>query len=90
MQFASLNSLKAQAYLVHDVEHAVIKVLLREDGGAVVVLVLPSVVLDKQLLEGHGAVLLIGHHQLVAEAKQNELGSRGKKAFKSRGLKEQF
>lgn len=60
-------------YLLHHVGHAVVKVLLREDGGAVIVLVHSSVVFDEQLLEGHGALLLVGHHQLVAEAKQNEL-----------------
>ena len=60
-------------YLLHDVKHAVIEVLLREDGCAVIVVVLSSVVFDKQLLEGHGALLLIGHHQLVAETEQNEL-----------------
>lgn len=36
-------------YLLHDVGHAVVKVLLREDGLAVIVLVLSSVVLDKEL-----------------------------------------
>lgn len=69
------NSLRCVCwnYLLHDVGHTVIKVLLREDGHAVIVLVLSSIVLDKQLFEGYGALLLIGHHQLVAETKQNEL-----------------
>lgn len=61
------------AYLLHDVGHAVVKVLLCEDGRAVIVLILSCVILDKELFEGHGALLLIGDHQLVAEAEQNEL-----------------
>lgn len=60
-------------YLLHDVGHAVVKVLLRVDGCAVIVHVLPAVVLDEQLFEGQGALLLVGHHQLVTEAEQNEL-----------------
>lgn len=60
-------------YLLHDVGHTAVKVVLREDGCAVIVVVLSSVVLDKQLFKGYGALLLIGHHQLVAETKQDEL-----------------
>lgn len=60
-------------YLLHDVGHAVVKVLLCEDGRAVIVLILSSVILDKELFEGYGALLLIRDHQLVAETEQNEL-----------------
>lgn len=60
-------------YLLHDVGHAAVKVLLCEDGRAVIILILSSVILDKELFQGHGALLLIGDHQLVAETEQNEL-----------------
>lgn len=50
-------------------------ILLRVDGSGVAVLVLPAVVLHEEVFEGHHALLLVGDHQLVVEAEQDELGT---------------
>lgn len=48
-------------------------IVLRVHSNAVVVLVHPAVVLQEEVFEGHRVLLLIGHHQLVVEAEQDEL-----------------
>lgn len=60
-------------YLVQDIKQTVVHILLCVDGTTIVVLVGPTIVLYKKVFEGHHVLLLIGHHQLVVEAKQNEL-----------------
>lgn len=64
-------------YPIQDVGQAVRDVLLSVDSSAVVVLVLPAVVLHKEVFEGHHVLLLVGHHQLVVEAKHDELRTKG-------------
>lgn len=47
--------------------------MLGVDSNTVVVLIHPAVALQEKVFEGHGVLLLIGHHQLVVEAEQDEL-----------------
>lgn len=47
--------------------------MLGVDSNTVVVLIHPTVALQEKVFEGHGGLLLIGHHQLIVEAKQDEL-----------------
>ncbi len=54
-------------------KQTVIDTVLRVDRNAVVVLIHPSVVLQEEVFERHRVLLLVGHHQLVVEAEQDEL-----------------
>lgn len=59
--------------LIQDIIHTVIHMLLCVNSYTVVVLVQSGVVLQEKVFEGHGVLLLVGHHQLVVEAEQDEL-----------------
>lgn len=64
---------KAATCLIQDVKQTVIDTTLGVDSNTVVVLIHPTVTLQEKVFEGHGRLLLIGHHQLIVEAEQDEL-----------------
>lgn len=62
-----------QSYPIKKVKQAVVDGILRVDSNTVVVLVHPTVTLQEKVFQGHGVFLFVGNHQLVVEAKQDEL-----------------
>lgn len=67
---------RVRPYPIKDVGQAVVDVLLSVNSSTVVILVLPAVVLHKEVFEGHHVLLLVGHHQLVVEAEHDELRTK--------------
>lgn len=63
------------SHLVHSIKHAVVEVVLGVDGVGVISAV--HVVLEEEVLEGNGVLLLEGHHHLVAEPEEDELTDKG-------------
>lgn len=61
------------ACLIENIEECIVDPLLGVDGGAVVVLVRAAVVHQEEVLQCHPVVLFVGDHQLVVQAKHNEL-----------------
>ena len=59
--------------LIENVRERVIDALLGVDGDAVVILVHAAVVFEEEVLQRHPVLLLVRDHQLVVQAKQNEL-----------------
>lgn len=72
--------LRPQAHLLDGIEDVLVNILLRVNGKGVVCGLV--VVFEEEVLEGHGVLLLEGHHHLVAEAKKHQLRQDGGKAFK--------
>lgn len=62
---------KHGSHLLHCIEHVLVEVLLGVDSVGVLGPI--HIVLQEEVLEGDGVLLLEGHHHLVAEAKQDEL-----------------
>jgi len=62
-------------HLLHGVKHAVVEVALCVGGVGVVRAV--HVVLQEEVFEGDGVLLLEGHHHLVAEPEEDELRDEG-------------
>lgn len=75
-QGTSVSPSARGAHLLHGIKHAVVETALSVDGVGVVRAV--HVVLQEEVLEGDGVLLLERHHHLVAEPKEDELeGQRG-------------
>lgn len=60
-------------YLVQNEGQALVGILLGVHRCAVVVFVRPTVAPDKEIFEGHHVLLLESDHQLIVEAKHDEL-----------------
>jgi hypothetical protein len=66
----------SDCYLVYGVEDVFVDVALCVHGQRVVGALV--IVLQEDVLKGHGVLLLERHHHLVAEAKQHQLMEGGK------------
>lgn len=66
----------SDCYLVYGVEDVFVDVALSVHGQRVVGALV--IVLQEDVLKGHGVLLLERHHHLVAEAKQHQLMEGGK------------
>lgn len=64
-------SFRRQAHLLYGIEDVLVDVLLCVNGEGVVCGLV--VVLEEEVLEGHGVLFLEGHHHVVAEAKEHQL-----------------
>ena len=69
---------QASTCLIENMEERVIDPLLGVDSDAVVVLIHATVVLQEEILQCHPVLLFVGDHQLVVQAKQNELEGAGR------------
>lgn len=72
-------SFRRRAHLLDGIEDVLVNVVLCVNGEGVVCGLV--VVLEEEVLERHGVLLLEGHYHMVADAKEHQLRHGGGKVF---------